>query len=83
MLLSIIKCGYELCKIENYEKLIARAYPQLGKIFQRFVSSISQSRSSFGLLLLAILQFYVDYGEFVLHDVDPSLLTFFRSCLSR
>ncbi|MFS7990552.1 putative AP-5 complex subunit zeta-1 protein [Helianthus anomalus] len=67
MLLPIIKCGYELCKSENSENLIARAYPQLGKIFQRF----------------AILQFFNDYGEFVLHDVDPNLLTFFRSCLSR
>ncbi|KAJ0796671.1 hypothetical protein HanPI659440_Chr04g0165011 [Helianthus annuus] len=52
MLLSIIKCRYELCKSE---KLIARAYPQHGKIFQRFVSSISQSRLSFGLLLLVVV----------------------------
>ncbi|PWA88102.1 zincin-like metalloprotease [Artemisia annua] len=33
--------------------------------------------------LRAILQFFIDYGEFVLHDADPSLRTFFRSCLSR
>lgn len=31
----------------------------------------------------AILQFFLDYGEVMLHDCDPSLHTFFRSCLSR
>ncbi|KVI02300.1 hypothetical protein Ccrd_019440 [Cynara cardunculus var. scolymus] len=72
-----------LCKSESSENLTARVYPQLNKIFQRSVSSISRSRSSSGLLLLAILQFFLDYGEFLLHDADPSLRTFFRSCLSR
>lgn len=72
-----------LCKSESSENLVARVYPQLNKIFQRSVSSISHSRSSSGLLLLAILQFFLDYGEFLLHDADPSLRTFFRSCLSR
>ncbi|XP_058209237.1 uncharacterized protein LOC131322099 [Rhododendron vialii] len=32
---------------------------------------------------LAILQFFLDFGEVVLHDADPSLSTFFRSCSSR
>ncbi|KAJ9551420.1 hypothetical protein OSB04_015465 [Centaurea solstitialis] len=72
-----------LCKSESSENLVARVYPQLNKIYQRSVSSISHSRSSSGLLLLAILQFFLDYGEFLLHDADPSLRTFFRSCLSR
>ncbi|KAL0353613.1 UNVERIFIED_CONTAM: hypothetical protein Sangu_0942600 [Sesamum angustifolium] len=31
----------------------------------------------------AILQFFIDFGDVVLHDADPSLRTFFRSCLSR
>lgn len=31
----------------------------------------------------AILQFFLDFGEVVLHDADPSLSTFFRFCLSR
>ncbi|KAD6454003.1 hypothetical protein E3N88_08709 [Mikania micrantha] len=82
-LLHSVRKLIQLCKNENSENLIARVYPQLNKIFQRSVSSISQSRSSSGLLLLAILQFFIDYGEFVLHDADPSLRTFFRSCLSR
>ncbi|KAI3497001.1 hypothetical protein L1887_39381 [Cichorium endivia] len=82
-LLRSVRKLTQLCKNENSENLIARVYPQLNKIFQRSVSSISNSRSSSGLLLLAILQFFIDYGEFVLHDADPSLRTFFRSCLSR
>lgn len=31
----------------------------------------------------AILQFFLDYGDLVLHDFDLSLRTFFRSHLSR
>ncbi|KAK9942378.1 hypothetical protein M0R45_008047 [Rubus argutus] len=34
-------------------------------------------------MLKAILQFCLDFGDLVLHDADPSLRTFFRSCLSR
>ncbi|XP_058220004.1 uncharacterized protein LOC131330445 [Rhododendron vialii] len=82
-LLNSVKKLHELCKAENSEDLIARVYPQLNKIFQRSVASISLSRTSNGLLLLAILQFFLDFGEVVLHDADPSLSTFFRSCLSR
>ncbi|XP_027346670.1 AP-5 complex subunit zeta-1 isoform X2 [Abrus precatorius] len=82
LLLSVKKL-HELCKSENSEDLVARVYPSINKIFQRAVASLSQSRTSNGLLLLAILQFYLDFGELVLHDADPSLRTFFRSCLSR
>ncbi|KAL5548279.1 hypothetical protein UlMin_003510 [Ulmus minor] len=82
-LLQSVKKLYELCKAENSEDLVARVYPQLNKVFQRSVASLSQSRTSNGLLLLAILQFYLDFGEGVLHDADPSLRAFFRSCLSR
>ncbi|KAK2996499.1 hypothetical protein RJ639_025361 [Escallonia herrerae] len=100
-LLHSVKKLHELCKSEKSENLIARVYPQLNKIFQRSVASISQSQSSNGLLLLmcasrtalltlssvyykqAILQFFLDYGDVVLHDADPSLRAFFRSCLSR
>ncbi|KAK4439826.1 hypothetical protein Salat_0317500 [Sesamum alatum] len=82
-LLNSVKRLHELCKTEKSEELIARVYPHLNKIFQRCVASISQSRTSNGLLLLAILQFFLDFGDVVLHDADPSLRTFFRSCLSR
>ncbi|XP_057506786.1 uncharacterized protein LOC130789980 [Actinidia eriantha] len=82
-LLSSVKALHELCKAEKSEDLIARVYPQLNKLFQRSVASISQSQASHGLLLLAMLQFFVDFSEVVLHDADPSLRTFFRSCLSR
>ncbi|XP_059664715.1 uncharacterized protein LOC132311042 isoform X2 [Cornus florida] len=82
-LLTSVKKLSELCKAEKSEDLIARVYPQLSKIFQRSVAAIAQSRSSNGLLSLAILQFFLDFGEVVLHDADPSLRTFFRSCLSR
>lgn len=82
-LLPSVKKLHDLCKSENSEDLVARVYPSINKIFQRAVASISQSRTSNGLLLLAILQFYLDFGEIVLHDADPSLRTFFRSCLSR
>ncbi|KAH7546664.1 hypothetical protein FEM48_Zijuj01G0225600 [Ziziphus jujuba var. spinosa] len=79
----MVKRLHELCKAENSEDLIARIYPQINRLFQRSVASLSQSRTSNGLLLLAILQFYLDFGECVLHDADPNLRTFFRSCLSR
>ncbi|RVW40310.1 hypothetical protein CK203_082794 [Vitis vinifera] len=39
--------------------------------------------SAYFALSYAILQFFLDFGEIVLHDADPSLRTFFRSCLSR
>ncbi|PON61430.1 AP-5 complex subunit zeta [Parasponia andersonii] len=84
-LLQSVKKLNELCKAENSEDLILRVYPHINKLFQRSVASLSQpqSRTSNGLLLLAILQFYLDFGDVVLHDADPSLRTFFRTCLSR
>ncbi|KAK9269608.1 hypothetical protein L1049_001385 [Liquidambar formosana] len=82
-LLYSVKKLCELCKAEKSEDLVARVYPQFNKLFHRSVASILQSPSSFGLILLAILQFFLDFGEVVLHDADPSLRIFFRSCLSR
>ncbi|GKV14367.1 hypothetical protein SLEP1_g25261 [Rubroshorea leprosula] len=82
-LLHSVRKLCELCKEEKSEDLVARVYPHMNKIFQRSVASLSQSRSSHGLLLLAILQFFLDFGEAVLHDADTSLRTFFRFCLSR
>ncbi|KAJ4975689.1 hypothetical protein NE237_000795 [Protea cynaroides] len=82
-LLHAVKKLYEICKAEKSEDLIARVYPHINKLFQRSVASLSQSQTSNGLLLLTILQFFLDFGEVVLHDADPSLRTFFRSCLSR
>ncbi|KAG5546411.1 hypothetical protein RHGRI_018556 [Rhododendron griersonianum] len=64
-LLNSVKKLHELCKAENSEDLIARVYPQLNKIFQRSVASISQSRTSNGLLLLVFI--------FLIHA--PSCLT--------
>ncbi|KAI3893860.1 hypothetical protein MKW92_023942 [Papaver armeniacum] len=82
--LHTVKKLHEICKAEVSEDLIARVYPQMNKLFQRAVAaSLSQTRTSNGLLLLAILQFFLDFRESVLHDADASLRTFFRSCLSR
>ncbi|KAI3928421.1 hypothetical protein MKW98_024022 [Papaver atlanticum] len=82
--LHTVKKLHEICKAEVSEDLIARVYPQINKLFQRAVAaSLSQTRTSNGLLLLAILQFFLDFRESVLHDADASLRTFFRSCLSR
>nr|XP_016488947.1 PREDICTED: AP-5 complex subunit zeta-1-like [Nicotiana tabacum] len=82
-LLNSVKSLCDLCISEKSEDLIARVYPHLNRIFQRCVASISQSQTSNGLLLLAILQFFLDFGDVVLHDADPSLRTLFKSCLSR
>ncbi|KAF4359908.1 hypothetical protein F8388_008813 [Cannabis sativa] len=82
-LVQSVKKLHELCKAENAEDLVVRVYPHINKLFQRSVASLSQSRTSNGLLLLAILQFYLDFGDVVLHDADPSLRTFLRTCLSR
>ncbi|KAF3550607.1 hypothetical protein DY000_02004279 [Brassica cretica] len=83
--LQSVKKLHGFCKLENSDDLVARIYPQINKVFQRTVASLTQSESgtSEGLLLLAILQFFLDFGDMVLHDADPSLRTFFRSCLSR
>lgn len=35
------------------------------------------------IVFQAILQFYLDFGDVALHDADPSLRTFLRTCLSR
>ncbi|KAI8554467.1 hypothetical protein RHMOL_Rhmol05G0101500 [Rhododendron molle] len=59
-LLNSVKKLHKLCKAENSEDLIDRVYPQLNKIFQRSVASISQSRTSNGLLLL--LFFFLIYA---------------------
>ncbi|CAI0436495.1 unnamed protein product, partial [Linum tenue] len=82
-LLNAVRKLCQLCKEENSEDLVARVYPHFNKLFQRSVASLPQSRSSYGLLLLEIIQFFLDFGEIVLHDADPSLRSFFRSCLSR
>lgn len=82
-LLNSVKSLCELCKREKSEELVARVYPHLNKIFHHCVASISQTQTSNGLLLLAILQFFLDFGDIVLHDAEPSLRTFFRLCLSR
>ncbi|KAK6149310.1 hypothetical protein DH2020_016835 [Rehmannia glutinosa] len=76
-LLNSVKRLYELCKSEKSEELVARVYPNLNKIFQRCVASISRTQTSNGLLLLAILQYFLDFGDVVLHDAEPSLRTFF------
>ncbi|XP_039131477.1 AP-5 complex subunit zeta-1 [Dioscorea cayenensis subsp. rotundata] len=82
-ILQSVRKIYEICKEEGSEDLVARAHPQINKLFQRSVLALPNSQTSNGLLLLTILQFFLDFGEVVLHDADPSLRTFFRSCLSR
>ncbi|XP_010908387.1 uncharacterized protein [Elaeis guineensis] len=82
-LLQSVRKIYEICKEGGSEELVARAYPQINKLFHRCITALPQSQTSNGLLLLTILQFFLDFGEVVLHDADPSLRTFFRSCLSR
>ncbi|GAU46198.1 hypothetical protein TSUD_93850 [Trifolium subterraneum] len=47
-LLQSVKKLHELCKAENNEDLVARVYPQINKIFQRAVASLSQSQTSNG-----------------------------------
>ncbi|CAA7015058.1 unnamed protein product [Microthlaspi erraticum] len=83
--LQSVKKLHGFCKLEKSDDLVARIYPQINKVFHRSLASLSQSESGAakGLLLLAILQFFLDFGDVVLHDADPSLRTFFRSCLSR
>ncbi|KAL4201674.1 hypothetical protein AMTRI_Chr02g259780 [Amborella trichopoda] len=82
-LLESVKKLYEMCKNENSEDLIARVYSHMNKLFQRCIAAMSQAQTSNGLLHLAILQFFLDFGEVVLHDANSSLRAFFRSCLSR
>ncbi|KAG0555278.1 hypothetical protein KC19_12G157900, partial [Ceratodon purpureus] len=79
-----VKNLHQLCsKGEQNGDLVGRVYPHLVKIVNRCTASSPSQKTSTGLLLLAILQFFLDFGEAVLHDADPSLHTFFRSCLSR
>ncbi|XP_073004613.1 uncharacterized protein [Typha latifolia] len=82
-LLQSVRRIYEICKEVGSEELVARAHPHINKLFQRCISALQQSQTSSGVLLLTILQFFLDFGEVVLHDADPSLRSFFRSCLSR
>ncbi|KAG6512954.1 hypothetical protein ZIOFF_031093 [Zingiber officinale] len=97
-ILQTIRKIHEISKEGGSEELVARAYPLINKLFQRCISALPQSQTSHGVLLLVraliclfffffncntILQFFLDFGEVVLHDADPSLKTFFRSCLSR
>ncbi|KAH7675534.1 AP-5 complex subunit zeta-1 protein [Dioscorea alata] len=77
-ILQSVRKIYELCKEEGSEDLVARAYPQIKKLFHRSVLALPNSQTSNGLLLLTILQFFLDFGEVVLHDADPSLRTFFQ-----
>ncbi|KAL3684045.1 hypothetical protein R1sor_002067 [Riccia sorocarpa] len=81
--LEAVRRVYALCREDESGELAARVYPHIVKVFQRFNSSGSAIRPTHGLTLLAILQYFLDYGESVLHDSDPSLLQFFRSSLSR
>ncbi|CAM6089955.1 unnamed protein product [Calypogeia fissa] len=81
--LQAVKRLQKLCKEEQSADLVARVYPAIAKLFQRYTASGSSLRPSHGLILLAILQFFLDFGDSVLHDTDLSIRLFFRSCLSR
>lgn len=68
---------------ERNVELVGTVNTPISKLFQRCATSVTQYRSSTGLLMLAILQFLLDFGEYILHDADLSLDIFFKSCLSR
>lgn len=68
---------------EAHIELVGTVNPPISKLFQRCAASVTQFRSSTTLLMLAILQFFLDFGEYVLHDAELSLNIFFKSCLSR
>ena len=78
-----VKRLYELCKAENSEDLVARVYPQFNKIFQRSVSSLSQSGTSNGLLLLVCFLIYWIYFHKSLNwrMIDFFFFFFFFFCL--
>ncbi|CAD6342832.1 unnamed protein product [Miscanthus lutarioriparius] len=83
----------EMCRTakEAKDEMVARAFPVMGKLFQRCAAAPTQAVASTGVLLLCSVffrtrpscKFFLDFGEAVLHDADGSLKTFFRSCLSR
>lgn len=62
--------------------LLPRALPGLARAFQRTVSQTSPTSDTV-YLLLAILEFYLTFGEEVLHEADKTFHGFFRSFLSR
>ncbi|CAM0902481.1 unnamed protein product [Alopecurus aequalis] len=84
-LLQSVRMVFEMCKDAKgaNDEMVARAFPVMSKLFQRCAAAPTLSTASTGVLLLTILQFFLDFGEAVLHDADVSLRTFFRSCLSR
>ncbi|XP_052151812.1 uncharacterized protein LOC127770187 [Oryza glaberrima] len=84
-LLESVRRVCEMCKEAKgaSDEMVARAFPVMSKLFQRCAAAPTQSVASSGVLLLTILQFFLDFGEAVLHDADGSLRTFFRTCLSR
>ncbi|CAL5014762.1 unnamed protein product [Urochloa decumbens] len=84
-LLQSVRRVCEMCREakEARDEMVARAFPVMSKLFQRCAAAPTQAVASTGMLLLTILQFFLDFGEAVLHDADGSLKTFFRSCLSR
>ncbi|CAN6250231.1 unnamed protein product [Urochloa humidicola] len=84
-LLQSVRMVCEMCREakEARDEMVARAFPVMSKLFQRCAAAPTQAVASTGMLLLTILQFFLDFGETVLHDADGSLKTFFRSCLSR
>ncbi|XP_072151322.1 uncharacterized protein [Setaria viridis] len=84
-LLQSVRKVCEMCREakEARDEMVARAFPVMSKLFQRCAAAPTQAVASTGALLLTILQFFLNFGEAVLHDADGSLKTFFRSCLSR
>jgi AP-5 complex subunit zeta-1 len=85
---NLLQSVRRVCKMcreakEARDEMVARAFPVMSKLFQRCAAAPTQAVASTGVLLLTILQFFLDFGEAVLHDADGSLKTFFRSCLSR
>ncbi|GBG92845.1 hypothetical protein CBR_g57501 [Chara braunii] len=71
----------ELCASDPSE-LVPRVLPGLNKFLQR-TAPISSPPFISGVVALAILKFFLDFGDVVLFDAEPAMHLFFRSCLSR
>ena len=54
----------------------------LSKLFQRVVATNPLSPGT-GLLLVPLLQFFLDHGDVVMYDPEPAVQTFFKTCLVR
>jgi hypothetical protein len=69
-----------LCSEGHSGDLVPRVFTPLSKLFHRVAATNPLSPQS-GLLLVPLLQFFLDHGDIVLYDAEPAIQTFFRTCL--